>query len=453
MQNISKLLIFIVLLLNSLSLHAQHSLSGTIRGYGFQQLYLAQVAGDRQILLDSTKTNVEGAFTMHFPDKTLPGMYVLKTQRGQSIKLIYNMNDIRFVSGGLGDEDVVEFIESPDNELWYQYFFHSNMTQYLQEMLKPLLVQYPDDTPFYIALQQEFERLQDELHNKAATIISENPYTLAARYIQYDLAPKIDLTKSFDEQREALKNSFFTRIDFNDDALLRSDILNRKFIDFISMHQHQGMGMAELQLSFIRAVDVILLESAVSPEAYIFAINYLVEGFSRMGLNAVVDFISSLPHLNPGCMEPEHIEQLEKSIAPFRKIAVGTKAPDISAEDIAGNPFRLSALSGKKTLLVFWSVGCPFCIELLPDLKAYQKKHPEIHIVSVIIGHDNKELRDLIQKEQLDWVHIVPRDAWKSKTVEDYHVYATPTMFLIDENRQILLKPFNYEELETFTSQ
>lgn len=427
--------------------YTQQTLSGTIRTYQNEKLLLKQLMGEKQISVDSVTTDSSGAFSMTFKDQSLPGMFVLQTTEGQSIKLIFNNEDIRFVSGGFGEEDVVEFIESPENELWYEYYFLRNITQYQQELLKPLLVQYPDEGDFYESVLAEYDRLQTELHDYVASTKADNPYSLAVRYMQYDLNPKIDLNKSFNEQRAELKKHFFDAIDFNDDALLRSDILNRKLIDYLAMHQQQGQGMAEVQLAFMQAVDVILAKSAISPDAYVFAVTFLIEGFSRMGLNAVSDFISGLPHLNPGCMEPETIENLELSIAPYRKIAVGVQAPSISANDLDGNLFELDSLVGKNTLIVFWSTTCPFCIDLLPQLKAYQSENPQIEIVSVILSPDNNELREIIKGENLNWIHISPKESWQSKIVEDYLVYATPTMILLDKDHRIVLKPNSYEEL------
>jgi thiol-disulfide isomerase/thioredoxin len=430
---------------------AQHTLSGTIRTYHNEKLLLKQLIGENQITVDSVTTNSDGAFSMPFKDQSLPGMFVLQTSEGQSIKLIFNNEDIRFVSGGFGEEDVIEFIESPENELWYEYYFLRNITQYQQELLKPLLVQYPDEGDFYKAVLAEYDRLQTELHDYVESTRAENPYSLAVRYMQYDLNPKIDLNKSFNEQRAELKKHFFDAIDFDDDALLRSDILNRKLIDYLAMHQQQGQGMAEVQLAFMQAVDVILAEIAISPDAYVFAVTFLIEGFSRMGMNAVSDFISGLPHLNPGCMEPETIENLELSIAPYRKIAVGVQAPSIIANDLEGNPFVLESLAGKETLVVFWSSSCPYCIDLLPQLKDYQSNNPLTEIVSVILSPDNNALKKIIKDEKLNWIHISPKEGWQSKLVDDYLVYATPTMYLLDKNHRIILKPNSYTELKMLT--
>lgn len=429
---------------------AQYSLSGTIHDYANENLILNRIQGDRQLTIDSLKTDANGAFNFALPADLLPGMLLLRTAQGQSIKLIYNYQDIRFVSGGFGDEDVVEFIESPENELWYDYIFHRNFTEYQQELLKPLLVQYPRDTDFYIQIKNEFNRLQRVFFEETDALISEKPHSLVARYIRADRKPAIDLNMTFVEQRQALKRDFFDAVDFEDEALLRSDILGPKFIDFLGMHQQQGMNMTETQLSFMQAVDRILLESSVNADIYSFAVQFLVEGFSQMGLSLVTDYISSLPHLNPGCMEPETIEKLEKAIAPYRKTVAGARAPNIQHADIEGHAFELDKLSSNRTLLVFWSTSCPYCIDLLPQLKEYMRKNPDTELLSMVLSDDRAALDELIRSKQLDWIHIQLSGGWDHPVVEDYLIYATPTMFLLDEEKNILLKPVNFDELNRF---
>lgn len=50
-------------------------------------------------------------------------------------------------------------------------------------------------------------------------------------------------------------------------------------------------------------------------------------------------------------------------------IAVGSKAPAVVINDLAGNPVDLGTMIGKKpVLLEFWATWCPLCKGLLPEL-------------------------------------------------------------------------------------
>lgn len=50
----------------------------------------------------------------------------------------------------------------------------------------------------------------------------------------------------------------------------------------------------------------------------------------------------------------------------------GQPAPDFRLPDLTGAFFELSDLRGHNTLVLFWDPGCPFCQEMLADLKAWE---------------------------------------------------------------------------------
>lgn len=55
---------------------------------------------------------------------------------------------------------------------------------------------------------------------------------------------------------------------------------------------------------------------------------------------------------------------------------VGDQAPDLELKDLDNKRINLSQLHEEKTVLVFWSLGCGFCQQMLPDLKEWEKNKP-----------------------------------------------------------------------------
>ena len=57
---------------------------------------------------------------------------------------------------------------------------------------------------------------------------------------------------------------------------------------------------------------------------------------------------------------------------------VGEPAPEVRLADLEGNEVSLQEdFRGQETLVLFWNPGCGFCQQMLPDLKAWEKNHPE----------------------------------------------------------------------------
>jgi thiol-disulfide isomerase/thioredoxin len=56
-------------------------------------------------------------------------------------------------------------------------------------------------------------------------------------------------------------------------------------------------------------------------------------------------------------------------------IAIGTRPPAVTIEDLDGRPVDLGLIIGKKpVLLEFWATWCPLCAALFPRIEAAQRR-------------------------------------------------------------------------------
>ena len=55
---------------------------------------------------------------------------------------------------------------------------------------------------------------------------------------------------------------------------------------------------------------------------------------------------------------------------------IGQPAPEVALPDLDGRTVRLSELSGRDTLVLFWNPQCGFCQRMLEDLKAWERQAP-----------------------------------------------------------------------------
>lgn len=56
--------------------------------------------------------------------------------------------------------------------------------------------------------------------------------------------------------------------------------------------------------------------------------------------------------------------------------AIGEPAPDAELVNAAGDPLALSGLRGDDLVLIFWSLGCGFCRQMLGDLRSWERDAP-----------------------------------------------------------------------------
>lgn len=425
---------------------AQQTISGTINGYQQSMVTLYAIRGDLRLPLDSASTNQDGHFQFVTRSWYRPGMYELKLKDNQSLKIIFNHQDVAFVSDGLTENDNLRFIHSDENELWYAYVHLKSVVRERQEIIKPILQQYPTESLFYAQSAAEFNRLQYSLKQKADSIYNQRSETLAARLIRTDVPPIIPLELDFENQKKQLIFHFFDQTDFADTLLLQSDVLTSKMIEFLALHQSPNLDMPGLQLAFIRGLDVIFEKASVQQATYLFALEYFIEGFARMGFTAITDYLSTLPHFNSECTDLQTITDIERIAGPHRRIMTGSQAPELSMSTITGEAFSLEQTKGQLKLLVFWSVNCPHCISILPELKKLSTDFPQLHMLSFVLSNDNHKLNEIIRNEALQWTHLSDGLGWESPVAQEYMVYGTPTLIVLDENNLIVSKPSSVAE-------
>ncbi|HOI31217.1 MAG: thioredoxin-like domain-containing protein [Bacteroidales bacterium] len=434
-----------LLVFPQIQLLGQHQITGTITDYANRDIFLEAYKGELLIPVDTVKTNEQGTFSFDAPLES--GLYRLSLSAGPSLQLVVEKSAVQFVWNNYQQNRQIQFINSPGNQIWNDYLLLRDETFFLQDLLKPVIRDYKKETPFYRLAVKEFDSLQQQLENKVGKWIHQYPENLATRFVRTDMRPAIDLSGSFKSQRENLKQHFFDHTDFSDTLLIRSNILTRKMIDFLSLFQAEEESMQAIQFEFIKGLDMLFEKAAVEPKMYVFVLDYLIEGFAQLGLPAVTDYISSLPHFDQVCMETETYMEIEQIVGPYRSTLLGEPAPDLLPQDIDGNPFGWERISKPNTLIVFWSINCPHCIELMPELKAFADQHPEFEVISVVLSPDNNVLRDFLEQENLNWIHLSDGLGWESPMVKEYNIFGTPSIFVLDEEKKIASKPSGIAEL------
>jgi thioredoxin-related protein len=115
-----------------------------------------------------------------------------------------------------------------------------------------------------------------------------------------------------------------------------------------------------------------------------------------------------------------------------------------------GKPVKLSGIGSEYTLLVFWSTACPHCVSMMPRLKElYSGQQPKRYeVMSVSIDTSRAAWTNYIKEEKLNWINVSDLKGFNGKSADDYNIYATPTIFLLDREKKILAKPITLMELE-----
>jgi len=143
---------------------------------------------------------------------------------------------------------------------------------------------------------------------------------------------------------------------------------------------------------------------------------------------------------------------------------IGAKAADLEMLDTAGRPQSLYNLRSDYTVIVFWDPNCGHCKEEVPRLDSFYRaswKAKGVKVFSVLSGDAKEETKPawikFINEHHLtEWTHV-----YQSKQMEDaekasqkpsyrqlYDVIMTPTIFLLDKEKQIIGKKLALKQID-----
>jgi thiol-disulfide isomerase/thioredoxin len=136
----------------------------------------------------------------------------------------------------------------------------------------------------------------------------------------------------------------------------------------------------------------------------------------------------------------------------------GNVAPEINFSDggsylngMKQSQFNnLSSLQTPYTVVVFGASWCPKCMEELPRLKLNYKKWRSLGIEVVYISLDTDQSAFEQAVKAYPFFAYCDYKKWESQVAKDYYVFGTPTFYLLDINREIILRPSTIAQLDAW---
>lgn len=151
-----------------------------------------------------------------------------------------------------------------------------------------------------------------------------------------------------------------------------------------------------------------------------------------------------------------YTQEFHAKVKKMSVLAPGSEAPDITLNDVNGNPISLSSLRGKVVLVDFWASWCKPCrIENPNVVEAYKKFNQKgFEVFSVSLDgmqqqpNPKQDWINAIEKDNLIWKnHVSDLKGWNSTVVPLYNISGIPFAVLLDRDGKIIAKNLRGEEL------
>ena len=119
-----------------------------------------------------------------------------------------------------------------------------------------------------------------------------------------------------------------------------------------------------------------------------------------------------------------------------RQLQLGDPAPDFTAVDQHGNPFRLADHAGGPVVLRFWSVDCKYCRADTPVFNDYYDRYREQGLLVVYISRspDREMVQRFIADLEIEFPVLMDPD---DRIAELYRVKLDPMAVFISPEHKL----------------
>ncbi len=405
------------------------------------------------IPVDSSSQTATGLFNFHLPKGYVQGLYKLALGKNISFDFIVASEpQVLLETVIYAAEDSLKSIVSKENELFIRY--QKVRKKYKQQLwyLNSLTEYYPDSSSFHQVLSSELFNIETNRYWALKNLINKNPNLYTSKLILLELRPLPVKDLSGKELNRSTINSWWTETNLNDARLVNASSLEQKLWEFIERFFDNGLNKEQQDSSFIAAAKLVMnLNADTTIKSYFRSI--LFKNYLQTDYDATTRFLlsTSFEGLKPMALAPE--EQNAYSIQ--CKNGIGSKAFDFRITSSDGKSVKLSKVNTPYKLIVFWSMWCPHCTEMLPELlKIYNKfKDRGFEVVAICIDEEVDGWRNAVVERKLCWINAIEPDNGKNKIISEYSIDGTPVLLLIDKELSIVSHPSTVKQLEVKLNQ
>lgn len=363
---------------------------------------------------------------------------------------VFNSEDVELNADAKNISETLQAVKSESNKIYYDFVELNKDYKTKTELLQLILASYPKDDEYYQTTINKVKQLQIEYSAFVDSVVKIDSSSFISRYIHVSQLPIVDYTLPVEKQITYLKTHALDNVDFDDAELINSDCFTNKSIEYLTYYQNPQLPKQLLEQEFEKAVDTLLTRANVNILVYEHIADYLIDGFKQFGFDNVIDYIIENYVVEDDlCLDEQTENSIENRINQSKLLKVGTTVPNIILPDTGGNLFNISEIDKENILLLFYASWCPHCKEMLPKICELYKQQNDLEVVAISLDEDREAWVNYIKDTGFDWVNISDLQGWDSQAAQDYFIYATPTMFLLDTQGKIIGKPLTLNELKT----
>ena len=454
-----KIIITLTHLLIITSVWSQNTVTGIFTELANTQIKLVGNNGFETYAIDSTQANEKGEFSLSFGIEDY-GMGYLLSENNKSFVVILAVNENLQLSGvNFELPESIKIIQGKQNQFFDQYATeHPRREQtlsawvYLEKIYTlDSLFAVQEDPKQAIAKEKQRITTEDSLFLAELPEKSYVSYYLPLR----KLVSSVSTIAQYRTEEIPATIASFRKIDYKDTRLQKSGLLGNVIESHFWLIENSGRSLDSVYIEMQISIDR-MLENLMADEQKLNEITkHLFKFLEQRSLFPASEYLAIKLLNEKNCtINNDFAAQLES----YRAMKKGNIAPDIVfTGDVStpgyidqNKPKKLSEIKSTYKVIVFGASWCPQCPKELQEIsKNYSTwKQQGVEVVFVSLDENKQTFESFIKP--FSFISICDYKKWESPIVKNYHVFATPTIYLLNDKREILLRPNSVSQLNSW---
>jgi thiol-disulfide isomerase/thioredoxin len=208
--------------------------------------------------------------------------------------------------------------------------------------------------------------------------------------------------------------------------------------------------------TLVPEVERVIEMTREDEDVYQFVLSFLFNHFLKsniMGMDEVYAFIGEKYYLGGQApwADSTFLAKLEERIRKIKPNLIGNQAPDLKMLSNMGGYVSLHEVDAKITVLAFWEPNCGHCSKVIPKLETIYEDYADkgLEVYAVYTQNKKEEWVEFINEHALTFINVY--DPYYTSNFRNlYDIYSTPTIYLLDEEKNILAKRIAVDDLKKF---
>lgn len=430
-----------------------------VKGIRDSTCQLAYYFGDKQYIKDSAKADANGLFVFKGEEKLPGGIYMAVVPGKRYFEFIVdNIQKFSLETDTLNFIENMKVSNSSENSLFYDYLKWITAKGKEMEDLQKQAEIAKDDKKTLEKIREKQKGIDSEVKAYKNKFISDNPKLLLSKVFLASEEPEIPEAPVINGKKDSTfpfryyKSHFFDKVDMKDDRLLRSPVFGNKIKQYIEKLTLQ------VPDSISKAADYVIGLADPNGEIFKYLVYYITNSYEKsqiMGMDAIFVYMAKNYYLSGKAywVDSTQLEKICDRVKALEPCLLGRKANPMTGllnEKIQYT--SLNDIKNKFTIVYFWDPSCGHCQKVTPKLKEFydaNRRKLNLEILAVYIEADTVEWFKYIKEKQLTWKNAA--DLTGTANFRRYYdIYSTPVIYLLDNEKRIIAKRIEVDQLEDF---